>query len=646
MEKIIFCPKPQQVTYTGKIRQMPEAWRARLPEELCGLQQAFRSVWEGLETVSSGSAEISFVRKDYMEPEAYEIWVGETGTGETGMSGKESGETEIRAAGISGTGIVIGYAGAAGAFYGLATLHQMVCQCGKEIPCCRIKDTPGLKIRGVLLDISRGKVLRPDTLKALADILASFKVNHLELYVEGFSFGYPSFPQVWTEESCLTAEEIKEFSAYCRERFIDLVPHQNSLGHMSPWLARKEFAHLAEAPEGLDVMGMKFPPTTMDASDPGVLRLVKQLIADLGGSFDSEYFHAGLDEAFEFCKGKNRERAGKEGESGVIRPYIRALHDFLKEKGFRMMMWDDFPVKYPELFGELPEDICIMDWGYDREFPVEQRAEMLQKSGRKFCLCPGTSSWSSFTGLTDNMLENVERAGKAAYAYGAEGMIVTDWGDKNHLQYQPVSYAGILCASAWAWNPLGISEEELACALNRFVFQDSAERMGEFCLGAGRFYEQEEFRMPCSSLACLPLIFGRMEKEKYDKAVERLVLAVRFFSPDEVCEAYISSYENRSAFDGEKMYGFIREREEELDRVSLRCKDGGLIVREYRNALKMIRYLTKVRYQIETGNTAEESDRLLDEILKEHAELWRARNKESGLKNGMKMLEKLRVGKN
>lgn len=620
MEDIVFCPKPKQITDTGIKRKAPAVWRACFPEELRGLEGAAVSVWKGLETVSSGKADISFEKAEYEEPEEYEIWVKETK-------------------------VVIRYGQAAGAFYGLVTVHQLVCQCGEEVPCCRIADAPGLKLRGVLLDISRGKVLKPDTLKAMADMLASFKVNHLELYVEGFSFGYPSFPQVWEENSCMTAAEMKEFSEYCRERFIELVPHQNSLGHMAPWLARKEFARLAEAPEGLDVMGMKFPPTTMDASDPETFQLLKQMINDISRSFDSGYFHAGLDEAFEFCKGKNREKAEKEGASEIIRTYVCALHDFLEEKGFRMMMWDDFPVKYPELFRELPEDIMIMDWGYDREFPVEQRAEILKKSGRDFCLCPGTSSWSSFTGLTDNMLENIERAGKAAYAYGAHGLMVTDWGDMNHFQYQPVSYAGLLCGAAWAWSCQGIREDELACALNRFVFIDSSGGMGEFCLSAGRFYELEEYRMPCRSIVCLPLILGRISKAEYEAAAERLVRSVRFFSPDEVCEAYLTSYENREAFDGRKLYTFLEEKEAQLDRVSLNCRDGGTIVREYRNALKMLRYLTRVREQIETENAEEDLNGLLDEILGEHVALWRERNKESGLKKGLEMFERLRQEK-
>lgn len=624
MEKLCFCPMPNRVTDTGERMTVPAIWRVLLPEKLYGLKPALASLWPGLEFASCEhtpavwkKVDIRFCEKPHLASEAYEISVE---------------RTEVNVA----------FSDKAGAFYAMTTLYQMVCQSKAEIPCCQIEDAPGLRMRGVLLDISRGKVLKLETLKSLADLFASVKINHLELYMEGFSYGYPSFPQVWEKNSCLTEEEIKELSTYCSQRFIELVPHQNSLGHMAPWLAREEFRHLAEAPEGLEVMGMKFPPTTMDASDPGTIALMKQMIDDVSVGFDSRYFHVGLDEAFEFCKGKNQEKAKARGAWNVILPYIQALYEYLGEKGFQMIMWDDFLVNYPELLDKLPEDIMIFDWGYDREFPVEKRAEFLQKAGKTFCLCPGTSSWSSFTGLTDNMLENIRRTAAAAHAYHAHGIMVTDWGDKNHLQYQPVSYAGFLYGAAWAWNAEGISEKNLARALNCFVFQDSTETIGEFCLRTGRFYHLEEFRMPCSSLACLPLILKTFPKEGYQASVERLVKAVRFFSPEEVCEAYLASYEERKAFDGPGMYGFLAEQQEMLEKVSLACADGVLIVREYTNALNMLLYLTKIREQIETGNTEEDLNGLLDEILKEHVLLWRARNKESGLKAGLDMFEKLR----
>ena len=48
----------------------------------------------------------------------------------------------------------------------------------------------------------------------------------------------------------LNAQDIKELEAYCHARFIDLVPNQNSFGHMYQWLKNPELSHLAVAPEG------------------------------------------------------------------------------------------------------------------------------------------------------------------------------------------------------------------------------------------------------------------------------------------------------------------------------------------------------------------------------------------------------------
>lgn len=542
---------------------------------------------------------------------------------------------------ITGERTVIGYGNVKGAYYAMVTLHQAVLQSDGMIPCCRIVDGPALSLRGVLVDISRGKVPRLETLKRLADLLASLKYNHLELYIEGFSYGYRSHPQVWREDACLLAEEVRELADYCQECFIELVPQQNSLGHMAGWLTLPEYRGLAETEEGLAVMGRTFPPTTLNASDPGSLGLVKCLFEDLKVSFEPGLFHVGLDEAFEFGKGKNKALLEQGGGERLLVSYIEELHKMLGDEGFRMMMWDDLPGKYPQMVGKVPEDILIVNWGYDREYPVERKAQYLQEAGRRFCLSPGTSSWSSFVGLTDNMLENIRRTAAAAHKYGAEGMLVTDWGDMNHLQYQPVSCPGFAYGAAWAWNREGMKEEELADALNGFVFADTSGRMGQIALQAGRFYLEEEFRLPCRSLACLPLMFGRISRREYEEKVRWLAESVTFFSPPEVCSAYLESYETRKPFQAKRLYGFLEARLAELDKVRLEGKEGALIVREYRNALRILLYLTQVREEILEGAGSGGYDRLYPEIVEEHESLWMARNKRSGLEDGMRMFERI-----
>lgn len=120
-----------------------------------------------------------------------------------------------------------------------------------------------MQTRGAMLDISRGKVPTMETLFGMVDFLADLKYSQLQLYVEGFSFGYPSFRNLWEKtETPLTPAEIRKLDQHCKERFIELVPNQNSLGHMQAWLATDEYKDLAECPEGYKLLGLIDMKTT------------------------------------------------------------------------------------------------------------------------------------------------------------------------------------------------------------------------------------------------------------------------------------------------------------------------------------------------------------------------------------------------
>ena len=80
---------------------------------------------------------------------------------------------------ISKKGVAITASDAAGAFYGAMTLRQIQRQCGGALPACKIEDHPDFPTRGVLLYISGGKVPTMETLFALVDVLAEWKINHL-----------------------------------------------------------------------------------------------------------------------------------------------------------------------------------------------------------------------------------------------------------------------------------------------------------------------------------------------------------------------------------------------------------------------------------------------------------------------------------
>ena len=70
-----------------------------------------------------------------------------------------------------------------------ATLRQLLREYGRRLPCLKIRDWPDFARRGVMLDISRGRVPKLETLLDLVERLADFKINEFQLYTE-HTFAY------------------------------------------------------------------------------------------------------------------------------------------------------------------------------------------------------------------------------------------------------------------------------------------------------------------------------------------------------------------------------------------------------------------------------------------------------------------------
>ena len=105
--------------------------------------------------------------------------------------------------------------------------------------------------RAYMLDISRDRVPTMETLKLIVDILARYRYNQLQLYTE-HTFQYEGHEEVWEDSSPMTPREIAKLQAYCQVQGVELVPNQNSFGHMERWLVHPKYNSLARFPKGGD----------------------------------------------------------------------------------------------------------------------------------------------------------------------------------------------------------------------------------------------------------------------------------------------------------------------------------------------------------------------------------------------------------
>jgi hypothetical protein len=323
--------------------------------------------------------------------------------------------------------------------------------------------------------------------------MAALKLNQLQLYTE-HTFAYRGHEAVWRGASPLTAEEVRALDAHCRRRFVELVPNQNSFGHLHRWLRHEPYRRLAEVPDGLPhPFGDETEPFSLCPIDPGSVELLRDLYDQLLPQFTSRQFNVGCDETFDLGKGRSAEACRERGTGRVYLDFLRRLHGLAASHGRRLQFWGDILASRPELLTQVPGDAVVLEWGYEAGHPFGERAAALAAAGLEFYLCPGTSSWNSFAGRVDNAIANLAEAARAGTENGASGYLITDWGDHGHLQPPPVSWPALVAGAVFAWNPNAAdapSTLQLAGLVDRHGDRGLATGTGETLTALGNAYRE------------------------------------------------------------------------------------------------------------------------------------------------------------
>ena len=378
-----------------------------------------------------------------------------------------------------------------------ATLRQLLRAHGRRLPRLKIRDWPDFPRRGYLLDVSRGRVPNLATLLDLADHLADFKINELQLYTE-HTFAYRRFKPVWQSWGALSGAEIRTLDAHCRRLGIDLVPNQNSFGHLREWLAWPPLQALAEVAAPYEGPNGEFlrRPSTLAPEHSGTLPFIRELYDELLPNFTSGFFNVGCDETWDLGRGQSQADCDRLGKGRVYLAFLKKIHAAVKQRGRTMMFWGDILLNHPELIPELPVDVIALNWGYEAKHPFNREAAQFARAGIPFYVCPGTSTWMTLIGKHDNAFANLKSAARAGHRHGARGYLITDWGDGGHPQPLAVSWPPILAGASLSWCARSFREELLGPVLSRDVFQDRSGHMAQAALALGAAHRQLKFTAP------------------------------------------------------------------------------------------------------------------------------------------------------
>ncbi|MBI4560349.1 MAG: family 20 glycosylhydrolase [Candidatus Hydrogenedentes bacterium] len=521
---------------------------------------------------------------------------------------------------ISAKGVHVVAHDAPGLFYAAATLGQLARQCPTpgRLPVVKIEDWPDFPNRGVMLDIARDKIPEMETLYALVDKLADWKCNQLQLYME-HSFAYRDHPLVWQDASPMTTTQFRALDAYCRARCVELVPNQNSFGHMERWLRHEPYKQLAEVEGGSDLC-----PT-----NPGSIALLSNMYADLLPNFSSRQVNVGCDETWSLGKGRSKDAVRERGVGRVYLDFLLQIHRVVKGHGRTMQFWGDIIMHHPELIPELPQGVIAMEWGYEANHPFADHGQKFAQSKIPFYVVPGTSSWNSLLGRTDNAVGNLRNAAENGLANGAIGYLVTDWGDGGHWQFLPVSYLGYAYGAGVSWAVDANKDMNIPRVLDVYAFQDSAGVMGHLAYDLGNAYQQTGVLLGNSTL------YYRLLQHQVEGKTDN-------GGPKGMTKENLT-----------KTLAYLDQATDKLPLAEITRPDAELIVREFRMGAAMASFACRLGLaRLDAGGvgTSEIPAAIrhslaaeLEPLLPEFRQLWLARNRSGGLKDSAGRLENLMV---
>lgn len=254
---------------------------------------------------------------------------------------------------IRGKQVSIKAAEPAGIFYGIQTLKQLLEDAHDQqvkIPSSRITDYPEIPYRAIHLDIKH-HLDAAGYYYDLIDRLAAVKINAIIIEFED-KLRYQKAPVVGSGNA-ISIDEFATLSKYAHDRFIEISPLVQGLGHASFILKHEEYKHLRDDTAS---------DWAFDPLNTGTYDLQFALYEDaIAATPYGKYLHVGGDEVGKLGQS---ELAKKSGMTPIeLQMYwLKKVTDFAQQHNRIPIFWDDMVFKLSNLY----------ETTYDKDIPAQK----------------------------------------------------------------------------------------------------------------------------------------------------------------------------------------------------------------------------------------------------------------------------------
>ena len=347
---------------------------------------------------------------------------------------------------------------------GLDALIQIYLSAKCRLPLFEQNVVPAFESRGIMLDVSRGKMPKLEYLKNLAEWMSQVGYNILQLYCED-KLRLQSHPEIGTVTGAYTGEQIRDLDKFCTEHSLELQPCIQTYSHLHGILRLPGYSCLSEN----DTL------FSFAAGNESVYRFLEDEFAETLSWFTSKTLNINMDEAYDIGSDYSKKAVEEKGQGEVFLDHMLRVIDIARGCGAEtIILWGDIVSKYPDLLPRLPENVIVADWCYN---PMEHYPSLIpyQEHHMRFWAAGGVSTWNSIFPRIYNSYINLIGFSSEAKERGAEGFLVTDWGDYGHAQPLGLSLYGYFLGGIQSVIGKPLREKDFEKFAGNLIFCDERE---------------------------------------------------------------------------------------------------------------------------------------------------------------------------
>lgn len=359
---------------------------------------------------------------------------------------------------VAEEGLCISSPTAAGLFYGIQTLLQLMEEYGRALPYLHIRDWAETAFRCDHFDM---RIIHPEFSHMLAYIreMAAFKINGLMIEYED-KLPFPTLKELRHPHG-LTSEQLALLLQTAHENFIDVIPLQQTYGHLEYVLKHPEYIHLREQPNHVaELCPLK----------EGSYELVCRLLKDIATLHpNSKYLHLGGDEVWSIGTCGLCRNSGLSPAALFIQVMNR-IAAYAIELGKQPIIWHDMlKTATDEELALLDKRITIAVWIYSGRHMKERALQFVtrfRKAGFAVLGAPSVRCWDDTADqnhpVVEKRLFNITQWLHIREEASLNGIIFTNWSASLALGNPYGLFETTRYLTFWgvekAWNPSASQE--------------------------------------------------------------------------------------------------------------------------------------------------------------------------------------------